>query len=556
MSNSSVVIIGGGVAGMSAAHELMERGFDVTVLERATIPGGKARSVNVPGSGTGGRRDLPGEHGFRFFPGFYKHLPDTMKRIPYGGHARGVFDNLVAATRLEMAQVGMATVVAPAGVPTNLADFALALADVLGALFGGGPALGAGDLTHFAGRLLVMLSSCDARRYREYETTSWWDFAGAASRSKNYQLYLADGLSRTLLAARATRVSARVGGTVIIQLLLDLLTPGAHVDRVLNGPTNDVWIGPCLTHLLDGGVDYRLGAEVTEIRMDGSEVGGVEFTQGGVTATRKADHYLAAVPKEVIEGLVTPALAAADPRLASIALLETEWMNGVMFYLHTDPPSVRGHTIYIDSPWALTSISQQQFWPGFDLRDMGDGSAAGILSVDVSDWGKKGGNGRTARQCTRTQFIEEVRRQLVDRQVAGLDAGNLATVHVDADITFASASQAASNAEPLLINTPGSWANRPEAVTRIGNLFLASDYVRTWTDVATMEAANEAARRAVNGILDASGSTQPPCRLWPLSEPAIFDPLKALDQARFDAGLGPILDSATLDVLLPPGGGR
>ena len=43
------------------------------------------------------------------------------------------------------------------------------------------------------------------------------------------------------------------------------------------------------------------------------------------------------------------------------------------------------------------------------------------------------------------------------------------------------------------------------AVTAIPNLFLASDYIQTYTDLATMEGANEAARRAVNGILDARG---------------------------------------------------
>ena len=80
------------------------------------------------------------------------------------------------------------------------------------------------------------------------------------------------------------------------------------------------------------------------------------------------------------------------------------------------------------------------------------------------------------------------------------------------------------NLEPLLINTAGSWENRPEAGTAIENLFLAADYVRTHTDLATMEGANEAARRAVNGILDRSGSTQPRCEVWPLSEPEIFAP--------------------------------
>ena len=42
-----VVILGGGVAGMSAAQELIERGFEVEVLERQIIAGGKARSIPV-----------------------------------------------------------------------------------------------------------------------------------------------------------------------------------------------------------------------------------------------------------------------------------------------------------------------------------------------------------------------------------------------------------------------------------------------------------------------------------------------------------------------------
>src|SRR5215813_15553645 len=95
----SVAVLGGGVGGMSAAHELIERGFRVTVYEGKSVQGGKARSVFVPGTGSEGRRGLPGEHGFRFFPSFYKHLPDTMKRIPFGANAQGVFDNLVATDR-------------------------------------------------------------------------------------------------------------------------------------------------------------------------------------------------------------------------------------------------------------------------------------------------------------------------------------------------------------------------------------------------------------------------------------------------------------------------
>src|SRR5918911_5596773 len=97
---TKVIVLGGGVAGMTAAHELAARGFEVTVFELRSIPGGKARSMDaIPG--TGGRRALPGEHGFRFFPGFYRHVPDTMSRIPFGGRQRGVLDNLVTSTHVE-----------------------------------------------------------------------------------------------------------------------------------------------------------------------------------------------------------------------------------------------------------------------------------------------------------------------------------------------------------------------------------------------------------------------------------------------------------------------
>ena len=82
--------------------------------------------------------------------------------------------------------------------------------------------------------------------------------------------------------------------------------------------------------------------------------------------------------------------------------------------------------------------------------------------------------------------------------------------------------QANINGEPLLVNLVNTWSLRPDAHTQIPNLFLASDYVRTNTDLATMEAANEAARRAVNSLLDVSRSRAPHCKIWDLQEPTIL----------------------------------
>lgn len=81
-------------------------------------------------------------------------------------------------------------------------------------------------------------------------------------------------------------------------------------------------------------------------------------------------------------------------------------------------------------------------------------------------------------------------------------------------ITYPSGSGApASDGEPLLINTTGSLDDRPQARTAIPNLFLAADYVRTNIDLATMEGANEAGRRAANAVLAASGSGGTPAAI-------------------------------------------
>src|SRR6266542_5830747 len=119
---TNVAILGGGVAGLSAAHELAERGFQVHLYERKPVLGGKARSIPVPNSGSDGRAALPGEHGFRFFPGFYKHVTDTMRRTPYGAHGN-TFDNLTVATRMLLARAGKTEITWVARCPRTLDDF-------------------------------------------------------------------------------------------------------------------------------------------------------------------------------------------------------------------------------------------------------------------------------------------------------------------------------------------------------------------------------------------------------------------------------------------------
>jgi uncharacterized protein with NAD-binding domain and iron-sulfur cluster len=167
--------------------------------------------------------------------------------------------------------------------------------------------------------------------------------------------------------------------------------------------------------------------------------------------------------------------------------------------------------------------------------------------VDISEWQAPGVvYGKPAQGCTAEQIKDEVWTQLKQHlNVSGavtLQDANLLTWFLDPDIEFPNPS-AAANAEPLIINTAGSLQYRPEAQIELDNLFLASDYVRTYTDIACMEAANEAARRAVNCVLIASGSAAPPAQLWPLEEPEFLKPLQEVDRIRFGLGLGHHLET-------------
>ncbi|UHA72794.1 hydroxysqualene dehydroxylase [Paenibacillus sp. 481] len=536
-SQPSVIVLGGGVAGMSAAHELVERGYRVSVYEMRTTPGGKARSMLVPQSGTNGRKDLPGEHGFRFFPKFYKHITDTMKRIPYKHNEDGVFDNLVEGTNLGLAFFDRPMLPFLTEFPQSLADWRT----LLKSLFDNKLGLSNEDVEHYVSCLWKVLTSCDERRLLDFQRESWWNFLEGDKQSDTFK-HIFTGLTRVLVAAKAREANACTIGTVGATLMLDMVLPGGSADRMLNGPTNDVWLHPWLDHLRAEGVEFHLGAKVEHIECQVGKIQSVTISQNGSNEVITADYYIAAFPVEIMAKLLTDELVAADPLLGGLTQLaeSVEWMNGIQFFLNQDVPVVHGHAILMDSPWALTLVSQAQFWPDFPMESFGNGDVQGVLSIDISDWEEPGLlYGKPAMKCTKEEIKEEVWEQLkrsLNVEHTMLTDDMLVTWFLDEDIQFPNPHEVI-NMEPLLVNRVHTWNLRPNAYTAIPNLFLAADYVRTNTDLATMEGANEAARRAVNAIIEASGFDAPYCKIWDMYEYPLLSAWRQHDRSRYERGL-------------------
>jgi uncharacterized protein with NAD-binding domain and iron-sulfur cluster len=531
-----VAIFGAGVAGLTAAHELVERGVEVDVYERLPVAGGKARSIIIDRPE---QRGLPGEHGFRYFPGFYRHVIDTMRRIPLRGGG-AVIDNLVDATAGSFAEAGRPPVMMHTVGPTGLGDIVAGLRSIHEIA----EAVSLPDLEFFAGKLWRVMTSCRERRYAEYEDQSWSTFIEAGTRSPAYDTWFAGAMTHTLIAASGTQASSRTVGDITVQLVTTSAQPGRPSDRLLNAPTSEAWIDPWISYL-ESTNRFRLhtGHRMTRLLFDGLSCTGVEVEVQGQPSTVTADLYLSAVPVEVLAPLVPDDMTQIAPTLAMTRPLadHVQWMAGIQIYLKRDTSVVAGHTMYVGSEWGLTSVSQQQFWPHHRLADDSNGRVNGVLSVDISDWTAPGTNGKAARDCTPDEICAEVLAQIREclRDAPGVDLGddNIDSFFIDPDVVFfREGGGVEENYEPLLVNDLGTWWIRPNPYTEVSNLYLAGDFVRNHTDLATMEGANESARRAVNAIIRDRQLDATLCRLWDVHEPDLFAPLRWIDARRFARG--------------------
>ena len=269
-----IAIIGGGVAGLTAAHELAKLGkFDITVFEkrgRGDSPGGGADGVarEVLGgkawsySADKGNFKVapPAEHGFRFFPGFYYHVIETMKDIPVGDSNVADY-HLVNAKNCALVsgshggqtvQIDVpVTTEAERNNPLTMMRLLRPTVSSVRKNWRSLPSLT--DSMLFASYLFQFATSCPERREKQWEKRSWWDYIEAWDNSAEYQKWFAVGLTRSFVATRAEDMDTRTGGTILLQLLYDMIplpTNRQPADRLLDAPTSVAWIGPWYDYLI------------------------------------------------------------------------------------------------------------------------------------------------------------------------------------------------------------------------------------------------------------------------------------------------------------------
>lgn len=302
----TVAVLGAGIAGLTAAHELAERGFVVTVYETRTdernglgsepagayppvkLGGLAASQYSTVGTRTGsraelrpfpGRRGRPrdpgravaGEHGFRFFPAFYLHIWDLFQRIPVyeltqttGGAARWtptprtVYDNVRRVITKGTTVDGQPSLVFPSELPRSPAEF-LGIANQLTTL-----GLTPSDVATYLSRLLRYLVTSPLRRALELENVSAYDFLVGHDPSTRINQFsysphcdkLLRQMPRVLVALDSRWGDARTNMSTYLQLYLTMDRRDTKADGVLNGPTTESWFDHWYRHLVALGVRF------------------------------------------------------------------------------------------------------------------------------------------------------------------------------------------------------------------------------------------------------------------------------------------------------------
>ncbi|WP_280270079.1 hydroxysqualene dehydroxylase [Nocardia wallacei] len=543
-SGRRVAVFGAGIAGLTTATELVERGFEVTVFEATSEFGGKARSFSIPDTATGGRNPLPGEHGFRIFQGFLQHVPDTMRRIPVPGNPNGVWDNLVGTSAVRLCRPDAEDAVIP--LPYLHDEYRLidpaTLGHTLATLLGIGTAAPV-ELMSLVQRLWVFATSSDERRFGQWEYTTWREFVRADGKPQVYQQLASHFPPQFFASVRETEGSSRTIARWMLAFIYNILgrANDGPPTRVLNAPTNEAWFDHWVSYLRSRGVEFVLGHAVEAFEVSGDRIGGARVRGANGRSRVEADWYVCALPGNRARELWSPQILALDPGLERMNGLSFSWMVGGQLFLRRRRRTVPGHAGYIYAPWALASVDQAQFWPGRDFpRDYGDGQVQDCLSIDIMDWHTPGVlYGKPATHCSPEEIgnevIAQINMHLNDRGVDGINESDVHSWHLDPAIEWDG--QENTNATPMLSNSVGAWDSRPEARTAIPNFVLAGDYVHTDIDARCMEGANEGARHAVNALLELSGSPAAPVPTWTMYTPPELEPLRRADLDRYRRGL-------------------
>lgn len=493
----SVIIFGAGIAGLSAAHELNQLGYKVSVYEALKEPGGFFRSARS-------NNNMPSEYSWHGMGPWYHNTFDLMKNIPLNDKG-------------------------------NLYDFALSRPIDFGIF---------PDDTHARFYEKGWRSIPGMFRMNIWEFVKWsylmlktWT-ANHRSTEKYSRLNAAEAW-RPLLKSTAyttwracfgpwvgsdwSRVCLHTTGDFFRKQLTTRPTHHHRADDdgpawthgagngwlLLKGPSSEYWFDPWIAYLQKKGVEFHWQKPLTKIEFDGRKI--TSTVSGDETIV--GDSYILA-----INPFATADILSLTPELEQLEVLRlfkpltqdgphTQVSFRVPFSEKIQFPRKRVAVVVSDSEFNLTLFAEEQVWMkevdlGENVKSLWTGTAC-ISSVPGRIYHKP------VSLCTKEEFREEVKAQILscgalDRMIREANKGkalqDFSMMEIEVWHEWDFSPEGIRPYQPKWVTSTTSQHSMPPQITPLANLFLAGAHTRTQAHVWSIEGAVESGRRAAKAI--------------------------------------------------------
>ena len=273
-----VIIIGGGISGLTTAHELVEQNYKVTLIERNDIVGGLARTYQDAKNKT-----CPYEYSWRGYGDWYQNVYNIMKRIPFS-NTESVYNKLVI--------INNGNKTCSKKIPTY--DNALNQISIK-------------DYFKLFPMLIKYYLSCDKRNQTDYSKIGLRDYI----HNKKLSKYTEDLIGKTT----GPYLGFDYHNASIYDLLYYHEMIYCNSSKELNYnitslPTSFVWFEPWIKLLKAKGVNILLNTEITQINLNYIESKIVNIICHdkiqNVYNNISADYYVNCTGPEILDKLLKP----------------------------------------------------------------------------------------------------------------------------------------------------------------------------------------------------------------------------------------------------------
>ena len=477
-----IIIFGGGLSGLTLAHELIKKKFKILIIEKDNELGGMVRSDT-------NKNLFPSEHSWRGYAPFYKNTFQLMKEIPY--HNSNVFDNLAIPIEFYLLHDKKYNYKSSINIKDRIILYYLAISYLLSDKrreyyysyniepilkkylskdgynhiinFITGPGYGMnknelsmGHLFHFP-----VISQINKKKYTHTHS----------SNENNYTHHSTDNW------------------------------------HVMNGPTNDVWIDPWIRHLKEKGVDILTNTELVKINYKKNNITSVEIKQNGIIYQLKAKEYILSInPFNTVDILRKSKMQGLYNNFKSLTDNTKSKQISFRIGINKEIKYPIGNIAFVmnDSEFNITWYPQEKHWKHKP-------SIKSLWSGTIIDFEKNGKLfNKNAEHLDNEKLKKEIiyqilrsksfRKLIYDNNGFYINKEDIEYIEIWYEWNFNNDIQEQTNKK--WVNNIYNEKFRPLQKTEYKNLFLSGAHTKTSINIWSMEGAIESGKITANYILD------------------------------------------------------